>query len=130
MPSNKSNQGFLVVHPHAAGIDIGATFHIVAVSPDRDSVPVRKFQSFTTDLHRLSQWLCEMGITSIAMESAGVYWVPVFEILESDGFEVILVNAREVKQVPEGKLITTMHNGSRDCINSGYCGPVSVPVST
>lgn len=103
MPSKKGSPGFSVVHPHAAGIDIGATFHIVAVSPDCDATPVRQFQSFTTDLHCLSQWLQNVGVTSVAMESTGVYWIPVFEILESDGFEVILVNAREVKQVPGRK---------------------------
>jgi transposase len=103
MPSKKGSTEFSVVHPHAAGIDIGATFHIVAVSPERDSMPVRQFKSFTTDLHKLSQWLRGIGITSVAMESTGVYWIPVFEILESDGFEVILVNAREVKQVPGRK---------------------------
>jgi transposase len=103
MPLKKCSPEFSVVHPHAAGIDIGATFHIVAVSPDCDSTPVRRFQSFTTDLHSLSQWLREAGVTSVAMESTGVYWIPVFEILESDGFDVILVNAREVKQVPERK---------------------------
>jgi transposase len=103
MPLKKCSPEFSVVHPHAAGIDIGATFHIVAVSPDCDSTPVRRFQSFTTDLHSLSQWLREAGVTSVAMESTGVYWIPVFEILESDGFDGILVNAREVKQVPGRK---------------------------
>ena len=103
MPSKKGFSDFSVVHPHAAGIDIGATFHVVAVSPECDPIPVRQFQSFTTDLHRLSRWLREVGVTSVAMESTGVYWIPVFEILESDGFEVILVNARDVKQVPGGK---------------------------
>lgn len=103
MKSKKGSPGFSVVHSHAAGIDIGATFHVVAVSPDCDPAPVRQFQSFTTDLHSLSQWLREVGVTSIAMESTGIYWIPVFEILESDGFEVILVNAHEVKQVPGRK---------------------------
>jgi transposase len=98
MPAKKDSPAFSVVHPQAAGIDIGTTFHIVAVSPDCDPEPVRQFQSFTTDLHSLSRWLRTVGITSVAMESTGVYWIPVFEILESDGFEVILVNAREVKQ--------------------------------
>jgi transposase len=99
----RGSQGFSIVHPHAAGIDVGATFHIVAVQPECDPTPVRRFQSFTTDLHKLSRWLREVGVTSVAMESTGVYWIPVFEILESDGFEVILVNAREVKQVPGRK---------------------------
>lgn len=99
----KSSSEFSVVHPHAAGIDIGATFHVVAVSPECDPTPVRKFKSFTTDLHGLSRWLREVGVTSVAMESTGVYWIPVFELLESEGFEVILVNARDVKQVPGRK---------------------------
>jgi transposase len=103
MPSKKGSSDFTVVHPRAAGIDVGATFHVVAVPPECDSTPVRQFQSFTTDLHRLSRWLREAGVTSVAMESTGVYWIPVFEILESDGFEVILVNARDVKQVPGRK---------------------------
>jgi transposase len=76
MPSKKGSTEFSVVHPHSAGIDIGATFHIVAVSPERDSMPVRQFKSFTTDLHKLSQWLRGIGITSVAMESTGVYWIP------------------------------------------------------
>jgi len=103
MRSKKSSSGFSVVHPHAAGIDIGATFHVVAVSPESDTTPVREFKSFTTDLHRLSRWLREVGVSTVAMESTGVYWIPLFEILESDGFEVFLVNARDVKQVPGRK---------------------------
>jgi transposase len=103
MSLKKRSSEFSVVHPHAAGIDIGATFHVVAVSPEFDPNPVREFKSFTTDLHRLSRWLRDVGVTSVAMESTGVYWIPIFEILESDGFEVILVNARDVKQVPGRK---------------------------
>jgi transposase len=103
MSSKKSSQEFSVVHPHAAGIDVGATFHVVAVSPECDPNAVREFKSFTTDLHNLSRWLKEVGVTSVAMESTGVYWIPLFEILESDGFEVFLVNARDVKQVPGRK---------------------------
>jgi len=92
-----------VVHRHAAGIDIGSTFHVVAVAVDRDPEPVRSFQSFTGDLHRLADWLQEMGITTVAMESTGVYWIPAYEILEERGFEVLLVNARFVKNVPGRK---------------------------
>jgi transposase len=91
------------VYPLAAGIDVGATAHVVAVPPDRDARPVRTFRTFSGDLHRLARWLKEMGITTIAMESTGVYWVPVFEILEAHGFEVLLVNARDVKNVPGRK---------------------------
>ena len=96
-------QKFRVVHRFAAGIDIGATFHVVAVSAEHDPEPVRKFKSFTTDLHRIADWLESIGITTIAMESTGVYWIPAFEILESRRFEVILVNARQVKRVPGRK---------------------------
>lgn len=99
----EGKQKFRVVHRFAAGIDIGATFHVVAVSPEHDPNPVRKFSSFTTDLHRIADWLGSIGINTIAMESTGVYWIPAFEILESRGFEVILVNAREVKRVPGRK---------------------------
>ena len=94
---------FSSIHPHAAGIDIGATAHVVAVELDRDPVPVRTFRTFSGDLHQLADWLHAVGITTIAMESTGVYWIPVFEVLEARGFEVLLVNAREVKQVPGRK---------------------------
>ena len=92
-----------VVHRHAAGIDVGATFHVVAVAAERDAKPVRTFRSFTGDLHRLADWLTQTGITTVAMESTGVYWIPVFEVLEARGFEVLLVNARDVKNVPGRK---------------------------
>ena len=87
----------------AAGIDIGATFHVVAVPADRDDRPVRTFRSFSGDLHALAEWLRAVGITTVAMESTSVYWIPVFEILEAYGFEVLLVNARTVKHVPGRK---------------------------
>jgi len=75
MPSKQHSSPFSVVHPHAAGIDIGSTFHVVAAPPECDNMPVRRFQSFTADLRRLSQWLREVGVTSVAMESTGVYCV-------------------------------------------------------
>jgi transposase len=91
------------IHPNAAGLDVGATFHVVAVPPDRDLEPVRTFRTFSGELHRLADWLKEVGLTTIAMESTGVYWIPVFEMLEARGFEVLLVNARDVKHVPGRK---------------------------
>lgn len=94
---------FSTVHPDAAGIDIGSQFHVVAVSPDRDPEPVRSFQSFTGDLYRLADWLISIGITTVAMESTGIYWIPLFEILQSRDLEVIVVNARDVKHVPGRK---------------------------
>lgn len=99
----KPNASFSTIHPHAAGIDIGSRFHVVAVAADRDEEPVRTFQSFTGDLHRMAEWLEGLGITSVAMESTGVYWIPAFEILEERGVEVLLVNARDAKSVPGRK---------------------------
>ena len=97
------SKGLPIVHRHAAGIDIGATFHVVAVPADADEEPVRKFNSFTGDLHELAEWLQRVGITTVAMESTGIYWIPVYEILESRGLEVVLVNARDAKTVPGRK---------------------------
>ena len=98
-----SARPFPVVNEHAAGIDIGSRFHVAAVSPDSDDEPVRTFGTFTGDLHRLADWLASAGVTTVAMESTSVYWIPLFEILESRGFTVILANAREAKNVPGRK---------------------------
>ena len=84
---------------NAAAIDIGATTHFVAVPPGRDTVSVREFATFTPDLHRLADWLAQCGVDTVVMESTGVLWVPVFELLEQRGFEVLLVDARKVKNV-------------------------------
>lgn len=97
------SRGMSPVHPRAAAIDVGAKMHVAAVGPDRASEPVRTFGTFTDDLNRLADWLEECGIETVAMESTGVYWIPVFEILEQRGFEVVLVNARDAKHVPGRK---------------------------
>ena len=97
------SRGMSPVHPRAAAIDVGAKMHVAAVGPDRASEPVRTFGTFTDDLHRLADWFQECGIETVAMESTGVYWIPVFEILEQRGFEVVLVNARDAKHVPGRK---------------------------
>jgi len=91
------------INLNAAGIDIGSENHFVAVPEGRDPQPVRQFSSFTADLHRIAQWLRECRIDTVAMESTGIYWIPLYEILESYGFEVKLVNARHVKNVPGRK---------------------------
>ena len=91
------------LNPHAAGIDCGAAEHFVAVPPESDARPVRSFRTFTGDLYRLAEWLIACGVTSVAMEATGVYWIPVYEILESRGVEVRLVNARHVKHVSARK---------------------------
>jgi transposase len=88
-----------VVHRDAAGIDISAMMHAVAVPPGRDSVCVREFGAFTEDLHAITEWLRKCGITTVAMESTGVYWKPLYTVLLEYGFEVALVNARHVKNV-------------------------------
>ena len=86
-----------------AGIDCGAAEHYVSVPPDRDPTPVRSFRTFTADLERLADWLVTCHITSVAMEATGVYWIPVYDILEARGLEVLLGNARHVKHVPGRK---------------------------
>ena len=91
------------VHPDAAGIDVGGSEHWVAISPDRDPEPVRRFGCFTADLRALAGWLIEKGIRSVALQSTGVYWMPVLEVLEQHGLEVFLVNARHTKNVPGRK---------------------------
>jgi transposase len=92
-----------MVHPNAAGIDVGATMHMAAVSADRTSEPVRSFGTFTEDLCRLAEWFAACGVVTVVMESTGVYWIPIFEILDERGFEVFLVNARDAKHVPGRK---------------------------
>lgn len=91
------------VNLNAAGIDVGSEKHLVAVPEGRDGVSVREFGAFTTDLEALADWLAKCGVTTVAMESTGVYWIPLFELLERRGFEVKLVDARRVKNVPGRK---------------------------
>ena len=92
-----------IVHPDAAGIDVGGDEHWVAISPERDAQPVRSFRCFTADLRQMAQWLVEKGVRSVAMQSTGVYWMPVLEVLEQQGLEVYLVNARHTKNLPGRK---------------------------
>ncbi len=84
------------INKMAAGIDIGSSSHFVAVPPGCADVCVREFKSFTADLIELANWLSQCGIETVAMESTGVYWIPLYELLESRGFEVKLVDARHV----------------------------------
>jgi transposase len=97
------------IQPNAAGIDCGERSHFVAVPVERDPQPVREFRTFTADLERLADWLTHCRIKTVAMESTGVYWIPLYAILEARGFEVTLVNAREVHNVPGRK------SDVRDC---------------
>jgi transposase len=82
---------------------VGNSAHYVAVRPDRDSEPVRRFECFTADLHRMADWLQSCGVRAVAMQSTGVYWIPLYEILEECGFEVHLVNVRPTKNLPGRK---------------------------
>ncbi|HXZ70688.1 MAG TPA: IS110 family transposase [Streptosporangiaceae bacterium] len=91
------------LHPHAAGIDLGATDIYVCVPLERDPEPIRRFGTFTEDLHAVADWLRQCGVTAVAMEATGVYWIPLYQILETCGFEVCLVNARHVKHAPGRK---------------------------
>lgn len=102
MPSSPSLRKLSVLQPQAAGIDIGADHHWVCV-PAENPDPVRQFKCFTADLQALADWLVACDITTVAMESTGVYWIPLFQILESRGLAVCLVNARHVKTVPGRK---------------------------
>jgi transposase len=88
---------------HAAGIDVGADAHWVAVPRDRDEQPVQRFGAFTADLYALAEWLRQCQIETVVMESTGVYWIPLFEVLEERGFDVKLVDAHHVRQVPGRK---------------------------
>jgi len=92
-----------MVHPHAAGLDIGSREIWACVPPDGDGETVKPFGTFTPDLHRLADWLESQDVDTVAMESTGVYWIPVFEILEARGLKVYLVNARHIKHVPGRK---------------------------
>lgn len=98
-----STSSLPILFPDTAGIDIGSKSHFVAVPSERDSNHVREFSTFTADLYRMVDWLKDCKIKTIIMESTGVFWIPTFELLESNGFDVKLVNARHVKNVSAHK---------------------------
>jgi transposase len=98
-----SSSSLPVLFPDTAGIDIGSKSHFVAVPSDRDCNPVREYSTFTADLHKMVNWLKDCNIKTIIMESTGVFWIPAFELLETHGFDVKLVNARHVKNVSAHK---------------------------
>jgi len=97
------NPGLDVVHPNAAGIDVGNSEHYVAIAPEKSPEAVRRFGCFTADLRDLAQFLKAHGIVSVVMQSTGVYWIPLYDVLEEAGFEVYLVNARDTKNLPGRK---------------------------
>jgi len=100
---NKRLEQIEIVHPNAVGLDIGAREIFGCVPPNRAGETVQVFGTFTPDLHRLADWLASHHVDTVAMESTGVYWIPVFEILEARGFKVYLVNGRHIKNVPGRK---------------------------
>ena len=106
-PKRRSSRGrsapFKQMHLNAAGIDVGATEHWVAVPEDRDEEPVRRFGAFTAALYVLAEWLRQCQIETVVMESTGVYWITLFEVLEERGFDVKLVDAHYARQVPGRK---------------------------
>lgn len=87
--------GLPIIHACAASINIGSQFHVAAVGPDLSDEPVRTVQAFTSDLHRMADWLIDTGIKTVAMDSTEVYWVAAYKVLESRGLDVILANARD-----------------------------------
>jgi transposase len=89
-----------VCHPYAAGIDIGDAEHWGAVPPGRAPQPVRRFGPFTADLDALADWLIDGGVPTVAMESTGVYWIPLFALLAARGLEVLLLDPRQAKRAP------------------------------
>ena len=102
-PATYRIEGLPTIFANAAGMDIGADEIVVAVPPDRDAEPIRAFRTFTPDLEALVIWLLECGIDTVAMESTGVYWIPIYELLEQHGIVPYLVNGRHVKNVPGRK---------------------------
>jgi transposase len=98
-----ADPGLSIVNPNAAGIDVGNASHFAAVPPDRDPNPVREFGFWTADLHQMAEWLVACRIDTVAMQSTGVYWIPLYDILEQHGLRVVLVNARHTQNVPGRK---------------------------
>ena len=95
----RKTESLEVVNRDCAGIDIGKDVHYVAVDPERCADPVRSFDAFTRDLEEMASWLSSCGVETVAMESTSVYWIPVYEVLDRAGFEVMLVPPRMTKQI-------------------------------
>ena len=109
--------GMSRVNPHTAGADIGADEIVVCVSTNETTQLVRGFGNYTIDLHAIADWLAEHKIKTVAMESTGVYWIPLFEVLEQNGFECLLISSRSLRRVPgrksevtDAQWIQTLHN--------------------
>lgn len=99
MARKSKKQPLKIVHPRCAGVDIGSREHWVAVDPDSDEKPVRRFSTFSDDLYAMADWLTSLDVEVVAMEATGVYWIPLYEVLDARGFQVNLVNSRATRQV-------------------------------
>ena len=95
----EKSKNFPILYPNAAGVDISSKEHYIAVNSDSSLTPIRAFGSFTEDLNAIVAWLKECNVDTVAMESTGIYWINLFLVLEEAGFEVVLVNAKHVKNV-------------------------------
>ncbi|TDX22493.1 hypothetical protein DFO67_12926 [Modicisalibacter xianhensis] len=126
--SRSKKDALQVVHPHAAAIDVGSRFYVVAIPPDQDALPVRTFNTFTGDLCLLADWLGEKQVTIVAMESTGVYCIPVYELIEECRFDVILANARDAKTSLAERPTSTMPSGYNACMPTDCYAAVSAPL--
>lgn len=123
----RPERGFERVNLHAAGIDIGSTSHWVAVDPSVCDRPVRDFGAYTEDLHDMAEWLSAQGVRTVAMESTGVYWIPVYDLLRERGFDVCLVDARATKQVAGRKTDVTDCQWIQQLHSYGLLKPAFIP---
>ena len=123
--SSAKPAGLSQLNLNAAGIDVGATSHYVAVPADQEEPPVREFEAFTADLYRLADWLAKCGVETVVMESTGVYWIPLFGVLEERGFQVMLVDPRRIKNVPGRKTDVLDASGCSSCTPTACCRGLS-----
>ena len=117
-----SSAPLALINPDAAGIDVHSDMHMVCVPADRDAKPVRQFGANTADLHEIAAWLKKCGVKTVAMESTGVYWIPLFEFLESQGFQVNLVEPGQLSRSALARRPTSStRSGSNDCTPTVSC---------
>ena len=125
--SSAKPEGLSQLNLNAAGIDVGATSHFVAVPADRAEQPVREFEAFTADLYRLADWLAQCDVDTVVMESTGVYWISLFGVLEERGFQVMLVDPRRIKNVPGRKTDVLDCQWLQQCTPTACCRGLSDP---
>ena len=121
VPVPASSAALSVVNPDAAGIDVHSNMHMVCVPGDRDANPVRQFGANTADLHEIVAWLRKCRVKTVALESTGVYWIPLFELLESEGFEVNLVEPGHRVAARARRQMCSTRSGSSGCIPTVSC---------